>query len=203
MIQAVLWDFGGVFTSSPFEAFNAFEADRDLPRDFIRRINATNPETNAWAQFEANAIDAPAFDQLFFEESGGRVRGAEVIGLIQGRLRPRMVAALDAIKAAKLKNGLITNNVASDRPQPPELAAVFARFDHVIESSKVGLRKPDMRIYALMCEALDVEPTACVFLDDLGVNLKPARTMGMATIKVENEDQALGALGLATGLDLV
>jgi putative hydrolase of the HAD superfamily len=91
----------------------------------------------------------------------------------------------------------------SDRPQPPELAAVFGRFDHVIESSKVGLRKPDVRIYALMCEALDVEPTACVFLDDLGVNLKPARAMGMTTIKVEGEDQALAALALATGLELV
>ena len=202
MLRAILWDFGGVFTASPFEAFNAFEAERGLPRDFIRTLNATNPHQNAWARFESSAIGADEFDALFHEESGGRVRGREVIGLLYGRLRPRMVSALDALKAAGLQNGCITNNVASDRPQAGDLAKVFARFDHVIESSRVGLRKPDPRIYALMCEALDVDPRACLFLDDLGNNLKPARAMGMATIKVLTEDQALADLAAATGVAL-
>ncbi|NWG53360.1 MAG: HAD-IA family hydrolase [Hydrogenophilaceae bacterium] len=202
MINAIIWDFGGVFTSSPFEAFNALEAERGLPRDFIRTLNATNPDTNAWAQFESARISAAEFDALFLEESGGRVRGRDVMDCIYGRLRPRMVAALDALKAAGMRNGLITNNVASDRPKALELDAVFARFDHVIESSKAGIRKPDPRIYALMCEALDVEPAHCVFLDDLGVNLKPARAMGMATIKVLSEDQALADLAALTGLSL-
>lgn len=202
MLRAILWDFGGVFTSSPFEAFNAFEAERGLPRDFIRTLNATNSHQNAWARFESNAIGADEFDALFHEESAGRVRGREVIGLLYGRLRPRMVSALDALKAAGLQNGCITNNVTSDRPLAGELADVFARFDHVIESSRVGLRKPDPRIYALMCEALDVDPRACLFLDDLGINLKPARAMGMATIKVLAEDQALADLAAATGVAL-
>ncbi|MGE3251945.1 MAG: HAD-IA family hydrolase [Hyphomonadaceae bacterium] len=202
MIRAVLWDFGGVFTTSPFEAFNAYEEERGLPKDFIRRLNATNPDTNAWAQFESNRVSGPEFDELFFQESGGKVRGADVMNLIYGRLRPKVIGALETCKGAGLKNGLITNNVASDRPQAPELAAVFAQFDHVIESSKAGLRKPDPRIYALMCEALDVEARDCVFLDDLGINLKPARAMGMTTIKVESEAQLLSDLAAATGLSL-
>lgn len=191
MIRAVIFDFGGVFTTSPFEAFNLYEEENNLPKDFIRTLNATNPDTNAWALFEASKISGPEFDALFFEESGGKVRGRAVMELIYGRLRPAMVDALKGCKAKGLKTGLITNNVASDRPQAPELAAVFALFDHVIESSKAGLRKPDPRIYALMCEALDVDPRDCIYLDDLGINLKPARQMGMATIKVLSEDQAL------------
>jgi len=198
-IEAVIWDFGGVFTTSPFEAFNAYEAENGLPADFIRTLNATNPDTNAWAQFEASKIGPEEFDALFLAESGGKVPGSAVIGLLYGRLRPAMAAALTACKT-RFKNGLITNNVASDRPQAPDLAAVFAQFDHVIESSKVGIRKPDPRIYALMCEALDVDPRACVYLDDLGINLKPARAMGMRTIKVLNQEQALAELADATGL---
>jgi putative hydrolase of the HAD superfamily len=80
------------------------------------------------------------------------------------------------------------------------VARVFALFDHVLESSKIAIRKPDPRIYALMCEALDVEPARCIYLDDLGVNLKPAAAMGMTTIKVTGEAQLLADLAAATGL---
>jgi putative hydrolase of the HAD superfamily len=220
-LAAVIWDFGGVFTTSPFEAFARYEADQGLPSGFLRATNAINPDTNAWARFERAEIDAAAFDRLFAEETaaragpdGGRaVPGRDVIGLLSGELRPRVVAALKACKA-KFKTGCITNNV----PAPPGLhfgpgmsrsardaravADVFALFDHVIESAKSGLRKPDPRIYALMCEALDVEPGQCVFLDDLGINLKPARAMGMTTIKVISEDQLRADLAVVTGLVL-
>ena len=212
MLHAVIWDFGGVITTSPFEAFARFETERGLPPDFIRKVNATNPDVNAWAQFERATIDAAAFDVAFAAESaalGHEVRGAEVLPLLSGTVRPRMVAALDAI-GRRYKTGCITNNVptghgagmSTSDVAARSVAAVLARFDHVIESSKIGIRKPDPRIYALMCEALDVEPAACLFLDDLGINLKPAKAMGMATIKVVSEQQALADLSAATGLDL-
>jgi putative hydrolase of the HAD superfamily len=211
-VAAVLWDFGGVITSSPFEAFNRYEAERGLPKDFIRTVNATNPLDNAWALFEQARIDAAEFDARFAEESaalGHRVRGADVLPLLSGDLRPRMVKALEACKA-RFKVGCITNHVrtgegagmAGTAEKAASVKRIMTLFDHVLESSKVGLRKPDPRIYALMCEALDVDPRHCVYLDDLGINLKPARAMGMATIKVGSEAQALVELSALTGLEL-
>lgn len=207
----VIFDFGGVITSSPFEAFNRLEAERGLPRDAIRRINAADPDTNAWARFERAEIDAAAFDADFAQEAaalGLEISGADVISCLAGDVRPRMVAALDALKADGFTLGCITNNVRAgkgsamvfDDARAAEIAAIMARFDHVIESSKAGVRKPDPRIYAMMCEALDVSPKACIYLDDLGVNCKPAAAMGMAAIKVTGEAQALADLRALLGL---
>jgi len=209
-IEAVIWDFGGVFTSSPFEAFNRLEAEKGLPKDLVRRVNSTNPDTNAWALFERNEIDAAGFDRLFLEEStalGHPLRGAEVLPKLSGELRPRMVAALKACKA-HFKVGCITNNVVSTHsPGQDEgqraagaMAQVMPLFDAIIESSKAGVRKPDPRIYLMMCELLAVDPKACVYLDDLGINCKPAAALGMKAIKVVDVDQTLGELAQATGL---
>jgi putative hydrolase of the HAD superfamily len=205
-VEAVIWDFGGVFTTSPFAAFNRFEAECGLPRDLLRRVNAANPETNAWAQFERARIDAETFDGLFLAEStalGWPVRGADILPLIHGAVRPRMVAALKACKR-RFKVGCVTNNMADGaaRPERPETAEIKALFDIVVESSKVGVRKPDPRIYLMMCERLGVAPEACVYLDDLGVNCKPAAQLGMRAIKVLDEDQALAELSGALGFDL-
>jgi putative hydrolase of the HAD superfamily len=210
-LEAVIWDFGGVFTTSPFEAFARFEKERGLPANFLRAINARNPDTNAWALFERAEITADQFDQQFHDESlaqGFGVRGGEVLQLLAGQLRPNVVAAHIAI-AQHARTGCITNNVptglgagmARDPDKARDIAQVFKRFDHVLESSLIGIRKPDPRIYALMCEALEVEPRACIYLDDLGINLKPARQMGMITIKVESEAQLLRDLAEATGLN--
>lgn len=211
MIEAVIWDFGGVITTSPFQAFNRYERERGLPHDFIRRINATDPDTNAWALFESDRLGLDEFDELFAREAlaaGHEVRGREVIALLAGDIRPRMVAALERCKQ-HFRVGCITNNVRAghgpgmtpDDGTAHEVAAVMSLFDIVIESSREGIRKPDPRIYQLACERLGVNPPATVFLDDLGINLKPARALGMQTIKVENEDQALAELAAITGLD--
>jgi putative hydrolase of the HAD superfamily len=207
MIEAVIWDFGGVITTSPFEAFARFEAERGLPADIIRRTNTANHWENAWAKFERAEIDIDAFDQLFAAESlalGAEVRGKDVLPLLSGDLRPEMVEALRRAKA-KFKTGCITNNlpansIGSKSGRSLYVAEVMALFDHIIESAKSGLRKPDPRIYAMMIEALKVDPRNCVYLDDLGVNLKPAREMGMTTIKVLNAPQAIAELEAATGL---
>jgi putative hydrolase of the HAD superfamily len=209
MIEAVIWDFGGVLTTSPFEAFARFEKERGFPVDIIRRTNAANHLENAWAKFERAEIDVDAFDKLFAEESrafGAEVRGKEVLPLLQGDLRPEMVEALKRVKA-QCKTGCITNNlpanaIGSTSGRSLYVAEVMALFDHIIESAKIGLRKPDPRIYRMMIDALKVDPKKCVYLDDLGVNLKPAREMGMTTIKVVSAAQALAELEAATGLNL-
>ena len=211
-IQAVIWDFGGVFTTSPFEAFNRYEAERGLPHDFIRTVNATDPHDNAWALFERAEIDAAAFDAKFLEEATALahpVRGADVLPLLSGDVRPKVVEALKAIKARGFKTGCITNNVqtghgtgmASSSDKAAQVAAIMGEFDAVIESSKAGVRKPDPKIYRMMCDLLAVEPVACVYLDDLGVNCKPAAQMGMRAIKVTGEAQLLADLERAVALE--
>jgi len=209
MIEAVIWDFGGVLTTSPFEAFTRFERERGLPADIIRRTNAANHLENAWAKFERAEVDIETFDRLFADESralGAEVRGKEVLPLLQGDLRPEMVEALKRIKA-QCRTGCITNNLPANATGSTSgrslyVAEVMVLFDHVIESAKIGLRKPDPRIYRLMIDTLKVDPAKCVYLDDLGVNLKPAREMGMTTIKVANAPQAIAELEAATGLTL-
>jgi putative hydrolase of the HAD superfamily len=209
-VKAVIWDFGGVFTTSPFDAFNRYERERGLPADIIRRINSANPDTNAWARIERSEVDAATFDGLFAAEAqllGHVIPGKDVLALLSGDLRPRVVEAFKACKA-RFKVGCITNNaptgkgagMSSSSEKAVQIAEVFALFDHVIESSKAGVRKPDPRIYRMMCDTLGVQPSQCVYLDDLGINLKPARAMGMETIKVVSEDQLLADLSKAVGL---
>jgi putative hydrolase of the HAD superfamily len=209
MIEAVIFDFGGVFTSSPFEAFARYEQQNSLPIDLIRKINSQNHLTNAWARFERAELDLDSFDKAFADEAlalGHYVPGKDIIGLLSGDFRPEMIEALRRIKT-KFKTGCITNNVPANMTGSNEGRALYAKdvmalFDHVIESAKTGIRKPDPRIYEMMCETLDVKPDACIYLDDLGVNLKPARAMGMATIKVESGPQAIAELEKLTGMNL-
>lgn len=209
--STVIFDFGGVITSSPFEAFNRMEAERGLPRDFVRKVNSTNPDDNAWAKFERAEIDAASFDALFLQEAQGlghTLDGASVIACLAGDIRPEMVAALDQLKREGLILGCITNNVraghgagmAASDDKARAVEAIMARFDHVIESSKAGVRKPDPRIYQMMCDALAVEPSSCIYLDDLGINCKPAAQLGMAAIKVTGGEQALDELGALLAL---
>jgi putative hydrolase of the HAD superfamily len=210
--EAIFFDFGGVIVGSPFEAFNRYEATNGLPKDFIRRVNSVNSDTNAWALLERNEISPEDFDGRFADESlhlGHRVPGSVVLELIHGDVRPEMVAALDLLKAHDYAIACLTNNVVSGRHDDQRtraLAPILARFDHVIESSKVGARKPERRFYEIACERAGVEPDRCVFLDDLGINLKTARHMGMVTIKVISGTQALtdlaAVLQLPTLIDL-
>jgi len=208
VIRAVLWDFGGVILSSPFEAFRRYEAEHDIPRDFIRGVNATNPDINAWARLERAELDHEGFDAAFAAESsalGHEVPGADVLALLSGDVRPEMVAALDRVIAGGYKTACLTNNVVrrdGEVPDRPEVAAVMAKFDVVVESSKVGIRKPELGFYTQACELLGVEPAECVFLDDLGINLKPAKQMGMTTIKVGEPGPAIAELETVLGIPL-
>ena len=197
--EAVIFDFGGVFTTSPVSNFAAFEKEHGLPDKFIGGVIKTNHHENAWARFERSEIDLAAFDGAFAAETraaGFEIRGKTLVGLLSLNFRQDMVDALKRVKSSGYKTGCITNNLpdldsssmiaaAENREQG---AAVMALFDHVIESSKAGVRKPEPRIYEMMCDALSVSPDACIFLDDLGINLKPAKALGMTTIKVPLDD---------------
>lgn len=209
-IDTIIFDFGGVITSSPFEAFNRMEAARGMPHDSVRKINTRNPHTNAWARFERAEIDAATFDAQFSAEAaalGLTLTGGDVLACLAGDIRPEMVELLDDLKARDFKLGCITNNVPSgkgagmalDDKKADAIAAIMARFDHVIESSKAGVRKPDPRIYRMMCDALHVLPEQCVYLDDLGINCKPAAQLGMVAIKVTSSGQAIADLKAILG----
>jgi putative hydrolase of the HAD superfamily len=205
--EAVIFDFGGVISSSPFEAFTRFEKEQGLPIDFLRTVNATNPHDNAWARLERSDIDAQQFDELFAKESqalGARVQGALVLPLLAGHIRPEMVTALRII-GARLKTGCITNNFKAMEVSPMGglyKTEIMALFHCVIESAKAGIRKPDPRIYLMMTDALKLDPKACIYLDDLGINLKPARDLGMRTIKVGEARPALDELESLLGFSL-
>jgi putative hydrolase of the HAD superfamily len=209
---AVLWDFGGVILSSPFEAFNRYEREASLPRDFIRSLNARNPDSNAWAKMERSEVSLDGFVALFEEEArqqGYTLDGWRILQALSGDIRPQMVEALRRCKAA-FRVACITNNMKSGEgpgmARSPEkaqaIAEIMALFEHVVESSKLGLRKPDPRIYQHACDLLGVSPERCVYLDDLGINLKPARALGMRTIKVGDPDAAIGELQAMVGIPL-
>jgi len=211
-IRAVLWDFGGVILSSPFEAFRSYEKEIGLPEDFIRGLNACNPDENAWAKMERNEVSLAGFVTLFEAEAraaGHEIDGWRVLRSISGDIRPRMVEALRRCKA-HFRVACITNNMkAGEGPgmarSPAKAAAVaevLSLFEHVFESSKLGWRKPDPRIYSHACERLGVAPETCIYLDDLGINLKPARALGMRTIKVGDPDTAISELESLVGLKL-
>ena len=193
--KAIIWDFGGVITSSPFEAFNQFEEVNGLPKDIIRTINSENPDMNAWAKFESNSITIDVFNDLFLKESkakGFDIKGRDIIKLLKGSIRKNMVSFLRELKS-DFKLGCITNNVksSSEENNDNETKEAMSLFDHVIESSIVGIRKPNPEIYMMSCDALKVSPDQCIYLDDLGINLKPARELGMTTIKVIHPEDAI------------
>lgn len=204
MIRAVLWDFGGVILTSPFEAFARYEAEHALPEGFLRSVNATNADMNAWARLERSELSGADFDAAFAAESsalGHEIPGRDVLALLVGDVRPQMVDALDAVRSAGLATACLTNNVTGVF-QRRDIDDVMRRFDVVVESSAVGVRKPEPRFYEIACELLAVTPSECVFLDDLGVNLKPAKAMGMTTIKVGDPDAAIAELESVLGLEL-
>ena len=186
---------------SPFDAFARYERETGLPDGLIRALNATNPHTNAWAQMERNEVSLDQFCLLFEAEAqaeGHLIDARQVLAMLSGAVRPEMVEAVRRC-AARIPTGLVTNNFVGGGMVRPDIEEVLSLFHVIIESSKVGLRKPDPAIYAMACEALGVAPADTVFLDDLGINLKPARQMGMQTIKVVDPATALAELEAAVG----
>ncbi len=211
-IVAVVFDIGGVVQDSPLHAIARYERERGLPPNAINRVVVAAGEEGAWARLERGELTVQTFCGPF--EADCRARGIAIDGrLLMARIaeasvpRPLMLEAIRRLHAAGLRVAALTNNWVAETPaaaaSETAKSRLAAHFDVFVESAVVGLRKPDPRIYALVCDKLGVEPARVAFLDDIGRNLKPARELGMATIKVDGPEQALRELGALLGLDLV
>jgi putative hydrolase of the HAD superfamily len=210
-ISAVVFDIGGVVQDSPLHVIARYEQELGLPANAINRVVVATGERGAWARLERGELTIETFYAPF--EADCRAQGLAVDAQhLMARIaeasvpRPRMLEAIRRIRASGRKVAALTNNWVTDAPRPPGGETARSRldphFDVFVESAVVGLRKPDPRIYALVCEKLGVTPTRVAFLDDIGRNLKPARELGMATIKVDDPGQALRELGALLELDL-
>jgi len=211
-IAAVVFDIGGVVQDSPLHAIARYERERGLPPNAINRVVVAAGEEGAWARLERGELTVQSFCAPF--EADCRARGVAIDGRVlmeriseAGVPRPRMLEAIRRLRAAGLRVAALTNNWVAETPgataSETMKARLTAHFDVFVESAVVGLRKPDPRIYALVCDKLGLPPARVAFLDDIGRNLKPARELGMATIKVDDPEQALRELGALLDLDLV
>ena len=204
--EAVVFDLGGVVFPSPLDVFRVYERERGLPHRFLSEVVLADPEHGAWGRLERGELTLEQFCDAFDAECaahGQSVDSREVMRAVGAGLEPRpaMVAAIGAIRARGLKTAALTNNW-SDEAGRREASPTENWFDVVVESAVEGLRKPDPRIYHLVCARLEVAPGVTVFLDDLGANLKPARALGMTTIKVAEPDAALAELETLLGFAL-
>ena len=206
-LKAVVFDIGGVIQDSPLHAIARYERDHGLPPGSINRAVVASGEAGAWSRLERGELTVEAWCAPFEADCRAHGLTVDAAGLMRyiaeaGRERPEMLGAVRRLRAAGLRVGALTNNWASAQAPagPPPIARYF---DALVESRAVGMRKPDPRIYQLICERLGVEPSETAFLDDIGAHLKSARALGMHTIKVDDPQQALRELGALVGLDLL
>lgn len=205
--RAVIFDLGGVVFPSPIDVFRDYEREQGLPHRFLSEVVLADPEAGAWSRLERGELTIAEFCTEFETEcarAGQKVDAAAIMNAVGEGFapRPEMVDAIKAIRANGLRTGALTNNWAPDEPREGGLNDLSAVFDVVVESAVEGVRKPDPRIYELACKRLEVQPGEAVFLDDLGVNLKAARALGMTTIKVADPNDALDELAAVLGFRL-
>ena len=206
--RAVIFDLGGVVFPSPFEAFDAYDHGNDLKKGTMRSLIRRSSESGAWAALERGELSMDEFADALEAEAlaaGFELDARRLMGLIGTSLgpRPEMARAIGRIRSSGLRTAALTNNWADEtRRASSNGLHETGLFDVIVESAVEGLRKPDPRIYALALARLDVLASEAVFLDDLGMNLKPARQMGMATIKVVDPTEALAELEAILGFAL-
>ncbi len=204
--RAVIFDLGGVILESPIELFRRLEAERGLPMNIIGKVVIEAGVGGAWARLERGELSIIDFCTAFDTElkaAGVELSTYELMGelSIATVVRPVMIEAVRKCRGHGLKVGALTNNWAYDATVD-HFAPLKVEFDAFIESYKVGLRKPDPEIYRIACDALAVDFAQSVFLDDIGVNLKAARALGMTTIKVAEPRAAIAELERVLGLSL-
>ena len=208
MFKAVIFDLGGVVFPSPFEAFDEYDAANGLEPGTVRALIRTSSETGAWASLERGEFTMTEFAAALEAEAtaaGFALDTARLMHTVGGRFgpRPEMVTAIGRIRDQGLRTAALTNNWATQGgATAPNTLRDALDFDVIVESSRVGLRKPDPRIYELTLDQLGVAATDAVFLDDLGINLKPARQLGITTIKVVDPQAALRELERVLGFEV-
>jgi putative hydrolase of the HAD superfamily len=205
--EAVVFDLGGVVYPSPLDAFRAYEQEHDLPDRFLSEVVLADPEHGSWSRLERGELGFEEFCDAFDAECaahGGTVSARDLMAAVAAGLeaRPAMVAAITSIRDHGLKTAALTNNWGDDPSNTDRVRSTGDWFDLMVESAIEGMRKPDPRIYQLVCDRLGVSPKETVFLDDLGANLKPARELGMTTIKVVEPEAALAELEAVLGFAL-
>ncbi len=203
-LAAVIFDLGGVVLGSPLAAIASFERERGIAAGFVNRVVALSGPAGAWSRLERGELDLERFYAAFeadCERAGGRVPARPMMERIAAvsAPRPAMLTAVERIRERGLKAAALTNNWVGEGDGTRSLRG---HFDVFVESCVLGLRKPDPRIYRHTLGELRVEAREAAFLDDIGRNLKPARELGLATIKVDDPDQALADLEELLGFPL-
>jgi putative hydrolase of the HAD superfamily len=204
--SAVIFDLGGVVLGSPLHAIAEYERERGIPAGTINRVVVESGPQGAWSRLERGDLPLADFYAAFESDclaAGSRICARSLMERVAAVAEPRpaMLEAVRRIRTRGLKAAALTNNWVGDGPAEGS-RALRVLFDAFVESSAVGLRKPDPRIYELACAQLGVEPREAVFLDDIGRNLKAARALGMTTIRVARPEAALAELADLLGFPL-
>lgn len=202
--RAVFFDIGGVVVGSPLHAIAAYERELGLPPGAINRVVVATAPGGAWSRLERGELRLPEFYPAFeadCAEAGWTISARELMARVEAALEPRpaMLTAIQRLRVSGLRVAAITNNwIAEDEGT----GRLRPHFDAFLESAVTGLRKPDPRIFELACRTLDVKPAESIFLDDIGLNLKSARQLGMTTVRVDDPATAIRELEELTGLSL-
>lgn len=209
-IRAVIFDLGGVVLDSPLHSIARYERANEIPAGFVNRVVVDSGPSGAWSRMERGELDMESFFDPFEKDCADAGQTISARGLMQAigensKPRPAMLKAISTIRSSGLLAAALTNNWASEEADPTEPSgskALAPLFDFFIESSVVGLRKPDPRIYQHACTTIGISPAEAIFLDDIGRNLKTARQLGMTTIKVDDPTLALEELERLLGFSL-
>ena len=199
-IKAIIFDLGGVVLDSPMEIFAAFEKSHGLPENFLNKFIVESGHEGAWARLERGELTLEQFFSAFDEEirnAGADVSSRELMAAVTdfANVRPEMIQAIRRLRKHGYLVAALTNNwLLEDGGTSTGLDLLKAEFDVFMESSRAGVAKPDPKIYEMALRELGVRAEEAVFLDDIGRNLKPARQMGMTTIKVTSVENALEQL---------
>jgi putative hydrolase of the HAD superfamily len=203
MIKTIIFDFGGVITNSPIEGFKLLEEKHGYDKGLITNINMNNPNDNAWAKSERGEIDIHTFLEEFEKEAleiGQKIDAREILQQLYGSMRENIINKIKLLSNSKkyklicLTNVLKGVDIFTPKERVIAVSHVMRYFDKIYESYKLNMRKPETRIYQYILNEMNIKPQETVFLDDLGMNLKPARQLGINTIKVVNPKDAINEL---------
>ena len=190
-IKFILWDYGGVLTYSPFLNIKDFEKFNNIKQNSIIKINSNKPFLNAWAKLEKNLISFTEFSSLFKEEAKNiginHIDPMKLLECLEVSLNKSMVSLLKKV-SKKYTCACLTNNF---KKKNFTFNRIKNNFDYIFESSKIGLRKPEKEIYLYVLKKMRVKPEEILFIDDLGINLKPARELGFITYKFRNTEDTI------------
>ena len=200
-IKNIIFDFGGVVTDSPIEGFKNLEEHYGISKGTISSIVMTNQDNNAWAKSERGEINIDTFIKEFNQEAlnlGFKLDATNILKQLYGPLRPIMVEKIISLsknfQLICLTNVLKDVHIFSNEKRILEVKNILNYFDKIYESYKIGMRKPEKRIYEHVLNDLNIKPENTIFLDDLGMNLKTAKLLGIHTIKVVNPIKAIKEL---------